>query len=254
MTKETKGNFKIMPALAPAKEASAILSAHTGAVRIERSELVHIKTPPRELSFTPVPHWELLDSVERSFGDNRIEVVKTDCAVMKDGLVLYAVMLLSTQKKDFQFALGIKTANDKTMKITFTAGVRVFVCDNGCFSGDSIIWDRKHSGLLTMGEVGPVVLKAIGKYGSLAERLKALKGEVITENDGKAMILDAYQQDIIPQKLITPVYQAWVEPPHQDFKRRTMWSLHNAFTEVFKALPSNQAMDRAVQLGNMFQI
>ena len=42
-------------------------------------------------------------------------------------------------------SLGLRTANNKTMSLSMIAGLRVFVCDNMAFSGETIILRRRHT-------------------------------------------------------------------------------------------------------------
>jgi hypothetical protein len=51
---------------------------------------------------------------------------------------LFGVMELETVGDGFRFAIGLRNANDKSMRLGLVVGVRIFVCDNlavwkGCY-------------------------------------------------------------------------------------------------------------------------
>ena len=70
----------------------------------------------------------------------------------------------------------------------------------------------------------------------------------------KAKILDAAVKGVMPLRLIPDVYGNYFEPKHEEFKERNAWSLHNAFTEAFKGLKPNVAMQSGIELGKLFNV
>ena len=70
------------------------------------------------------------------------------------------------ETQDGRAALGLRTANNKTMSIQLCAGLSVFVCDNLAFRGDMIALRRKHtSGLNLRVELAGAVLRFQGHFG-----------------------------------------------------------------------------------------
>jgi hypothetical protein len=51
-------------------------------------------------------------------------------------MTLFGVMDLEQGFDDARDSLGIRNANDKSMRLALTVGYRVFVCDNMAFHGD----------------------------------------------------------------------------------------------------------------------
>src|SRR5206468_11736825 len=71
---------------------------------------------------------------------------KETFAVQRDGARLFAVLDLSIESSEESCAaMGIRTANDRSMALEIAVGVKVFVCDNLAFSGDLIALRRKHT-------------------------------------------------------------------------------------------------------------
>ena len=56
---------------------------------------------------------------------------KDAASALSIGLALLPDAILSRD-----FSIGIRNANDKSMRLALTVGYRVFVCDNMAFNGD----------------------------------------------------------------------------------------------------------------------
>jgi hypothetical protein len=53
---------------------------------------------------------------------------------------------------------------------------------------------------------------------------------------------------LIEPRQFMKVSREWRKPQHEEFEPRNMWSLYNAFTEVYKGLQVHEVMDRHIQL------
>src|SRR2546421_4314107 len=58
---------------------------------------------------------------------------------------MFGIMELETQFEGCRFAIGIRNAHDKSMRLAMTVGYRVFVCENMTFNGDFQPVLAKHS-------------------------------------------------------------------------------------------------------------
>src|SRR5215831_10374902 len=119
------------------KQMSGVLIAHSGANLIGREELALIPTPKASYSHKPIPHIEIIESLEKVLTEVHLEVRRQEYAVSKDGLRMFGVLdLIKDLTEGTSVSIGIRNANDKTMSLGMTAGYRVFVCDNMAFSSD----------------------------------------------------------------------------------------------------------------------
>jgi hypothetical protein len=112
---------------------------------VSREELKMIPVPESTRTFKPVPHHEIVDSLVEALGFRYIGVVRDEYAVSPDGMKMFGVLDLETQFDGCRFAIGIRNANDKSMRLGLTVGLRVFVCDNLSFQGEFTPVLAKHS-------------------------------------------------------------------------------------------------------------
>ena len=249
--------------------ATATLCAHSGAIKVQRGELISIPTPPRTISFMPIPHNTLVELVETKLEAQGYEIQTSEFAIQDGkldgrplaGAKLFATFILKRCLDEFAFALGLRASNDKSMAIEMVAGARVFVCDNMALCGEAdLLWRKHTSGLdrFTLRQaVGNGVQKAIGRFGGFETGVNRLKAAFISDNEAKANIYDAVKTGVIPQNFLPKVGDAYFNPPHTEFEPRNMWSLHNSYTEVIKveyAAKPHLVIDTAQAVGAMFQL
>src|SRR5688572_3490583 len=122
---------------------SGRLIAHVGAEYIDREGLRLLETPQGTDTWQPIPHFELVTALEGQLRARGISIVRESFAVQK--AKLFGVLDTDYQvTEEGGAAVGIRTANDKSLALQLAIGYRVFVCDNMSFNGDLIAVKKKH--------------------------------------------------------------------------------------------------------------
>ena len=155
------------------------LLSHVDTDLVTREQLALVETPDATRSFKPVPHIELVDTLEQVLQLNHIAIRKEQFALRRDGATLFGVLQLAYQDTpDGMAALGLRTSNNRTMSIQICAGLSVFVCDNMVFRGDLIALNRKHTaGLHLRTEINHAILRFQDHFGRLTGEIANLKEE-----------------------------------------------------------------------------
>lgn len=212
------------------------LLLHKGATRISRNDLKKIEPPKGTSTWAPVKHSDLLSVVTNSLEKHKIEILKEDLSVQRNGMFFFGTLDLKMKhkEKDFTSALGLRSSNNKLIAIQMAVGARVFVCDNLAFSGDLIALNRKHTvGLPLEKEVDRAIVAFAEKFEEFSEQIKNFKKTEIKMIDAKEIIFDLFiEKRIMPLRFMDDVAKEYANPSFEDFKPRTMWSLQNAFTKV----------------------
>jgi len=232
----------------------AKLVSHVDTDLVSRAELRALPASEVTRTFKPVPHIELVDMLDIVLQQNQIRIEEERFALRRDGSVLFGVLQLAYgETPDDRAALGLRTANNKTMSIQLCAGLSVFVCDNLAFRGDMIALRRKHtSGLNLRVELAGAVLRFQEHFGRLAGEVEILKARAVPDLQAKALIHDAFAGGLMPVRFLPDVSRAYFEPDVAEFQPRTAWSLHNAFTGVAKAMPITTRLPAIQALGKFF--
>jgi Domain of unknown function (DUF932) len=233
---------------------NAQLTSHVDTDIVSRAELKALPAPEATATFKPIPHIELVDMLDLVLQQNQIRIEEERFALRRDGSVLFGVLQLAYgETDDGSAALGLRTANNKTMSIQICAGLHVTVCSNMAFRGDMIALRRKHtSGLNLRTELSGAVLRFQEHFGRLASEVELLKKQPLIDMEAKALIHDAFTGGLMPVRFLPEVSQAYFEPQLAEFEPRTAWSLHNAFTGAAKAMPITTRLPAIQALGKFF--
>jgi hypothetical protein len=233
------------------------LLAHVDSHKLTRNDLRLIPAPEGTDTFRPIAHAELVDSIHETLSFRHINVVKDEYAVSDDGMKLFGVMELETAMNGFRFALGLRNANNRSMRLGLVVGIKVFCCDNMAFYGDFqpvLAKHSKHFNLVNALAVGIDQMQR--NFKPMAEQVEAWRAAQIEDDDARSIIYRAFIEDQLdaPKHLAKVVHANYFNPQIEDFTPRTMWSLQNAFTGAFKQLEPIPMYRATASLGQFFQV
>jgi Domain of unknown function (DUF932) len=219
-------------------ETSTLL-AHCGARKLSRQELKAIPTPEGTATHRPVPHFDIVEALAETLGFRHIAVVRDEYAVSSDGMKLFGVLDLETSFDGCRFSIGVRNANDKSMRLALTVGYRVFVCDNMAFHGDFTPVLAKHSKRFSLVDALSIGVDRMQRnFEPMWRQIEAWKAKQLSDAEARLVIYRAFIEEKLdaPKYLARKVHELYFNPAFEDFAPRTMWSLSNAFTSAFKEL------------------
>jgi hypothetical protein len=231
------------------------LMAHTGTELVTRDQLAEILPPEPTATHKPIAHSLLVNSIIESLSFRHINVVKEQYAISPDGMKLFGCLDLETLGDGFRFALGLRNANDRSMRLGLVVGVRILVCDNMAFSGDFEPVLAKHSKHFNLNDALAIGMESMQRnFKPMADQIQNWRGAQITDAEAKAVIYRAFIEDELeaPKHLARAVHREYFEPAHEEFAPRTKYSLQNAFTSSFKLLEPIPLFKATASLGEFF--
>lgn len=217
--------------------ASAQLIAHCGTHKISREDLALIQAPAATRTHQPVAHIDVVKAVIETLGFRKIAVVRDEYAVDKTGMKMFGVLDLEEEFFGCRFSIGLRNANDKSMRLALTIGYRVFVCDNLAFRGDFTPVLAKHSASMNLIDVVSIgVDKMQRNFTPLKEQVELWQKFGITDDQAKLAIYNAFVSGEIKasSRLLPHVHKFYFEDDR--FPPGTFWRLSNAFTSALKEL------------------
>jgi hypothetical protein len=234
------------------------LTLHSGGKLVSRGDLSVVATPPATKTHYPVPHIHVLDAVERALlSSGKCEVTAQQHALANDDQRYFGILQLRSTDADYAdraLCVGVRNSHDKSFASEIVLGTRVFVCDNLSFSGE-VRLARKHTRHI-FGDLTRLAAKAVGTLGDHRIkqdlRINAYKAAEIDDRDCAHLLIGAMEAKAIPNQQISAVLEYWRRPTHEEFAPRTMWSLFNDFTEVYKASPLETVSKRSQILHGVF--
>src|SRR5882724_5272250 len=228
------------------------LVAHCGTNKLVREQLKAIPAPDATETYQPLAHHDIVEALLETLAFRHISVVRDEYAVSDDGMKMFGVLDLETTFEGCRFSIGIRNANDKSMRLAMTVGYRVFVCDNMAFHGDFtpvLAKHTKHFSLIDAVSVG--VDRMQRNFDPMRQQITTWKESLICEDEAKLVIYQAFVEEALeaPKHLARRVHDLYFNPQFEEFAPRTRWSLTNAFTSAFKELDPIPQFKATAKLG-----
>ncbi len=225
--------------------------------KLTRDDLIQILPPESTDTFKPIAHAELVRSIVEGLSYRHINVVTDEYAVTTDGMKLFGVMDLETTFEGCRFSLGLRNANDKSMRLSLTVGYRVFVCSNMAFHGDFTPVLAKHSKHFNLMDAIDIGLGRMQRnFEPMQKQVEGWQQSQISDDQAKLVIYRAFIGDELdaPKHLAKEVHRLYFDPQYPEFAPRTFWSLSNAFTSAFKLLDPVPQFKATAELGEFLAI
>jgi len=105
-------------------EPAPVLLSQTG--KLTRQELALVPTPVGTATHKVIPHHEGVNALVDTLSLRHIAPVREEYAVSKDGMKMFGIMELETTFQGCRFALGLRNAHDKSMRLAMTCGYRLW--------------------------------------------------------------------------------------------------------------------------------
>jgi hypothetical protein len=165
---------------------------------------------------------------------------------------MFGVMDLEYGVTGVRFSIGIRNANDRSMRLAMCVGYRVLVCSNMAFHGDFTPVLAKHSKHFSLVDAVSIGVDRMQRnFEPLAQHIELVRQTPVTDEAAKLVIYRAFVEGELqaPRHLAPVVHDCYFHPANEEFQPRTVWSLSNAFTSAFKELDAIPQFRATARLG-----
>jgi len=112
-----------------------------------KSILLGAEIPQETKTYKPVAHRQLIDLTLESIHSAGFELESERYSAARDGNVANGrYTIKNVADNEMQLQIGWQNSYDKTMSLKFAIGTHIFICQNGCVSGDYGAFKKKHQG------------------------------------------------------------------------------------------------------------
>ena len=200
---------------------------------VNRNELALVPTPQPTETWHPVPHVQVVDSVERIIRKHGWRIREEQYGLARNDLKLFGVMTLEhSVNAEWTRAIGIRNSHDKSLCVGITAGVNVLVCSNLAFGGTTVL-QRRHTSRIDLNVMVEEAMTCLeDNYLNLEYSLDRLRDLCLTHDQARSILVQAAEANAIPSCDILPIFQEFKTPRHEDFNAPSGWTLLNACTEI----------------------
>ena len=225
-----------MPVLEQKRRCNLML--HCGASAVDRVEVARVSTPRPTVTWTPIPHVTLIETVENALRSTGLKIGNQVHSLNQGGARYFGLTEVHgpDDARDYALVLGLRNSHDKSFPVGLVAGASVFVCDNLSFSGE-VRLTRKHTVHLQR-DLPQLVGRGVGQlmqlWGHQGQRIDAYKNYRLRDKAAHDLVIRAVDVGAATNRMIPSVIKEWREPSYPEFEDRSAWSLFNAFKEILK--------------------
>ena len=236
------------------------LVGHTKGSRfITKDELSLLEVPAKTESYTPVPHNQLVETIEMISKDmlSGYSLVKSQYLIAREGQRLFAVVVFGREgDSELGLTVGFRNSYDKSMAIGIAIGANVFVCDNLAFTGDITIL-KKHT-LNVWKNLEDATISTLYRsqktFNLMAEDFERMKAWPLSDEEAFRNVGLLYGKGLLTPRQLPVVKREWMQPSCPEFEERTMWSFYNACTEALKSCPPMVVMEKHVACHSLLSL
>jgi len=210
----------------------------------------------------PINHGILARAVVATAEDGGLVVERADWATSSNDQDLFGAIVFGRTgaarrrggrlPKGMSLAMALRHSNAGRYAVTFGFGARVAVCTNGMFVGEHVV-SRKHTKDL---RVESLVNEGFAHFhervAEIGEQTRRLGAKRLDDASADRLLVEAGRRRVLPWSQLGKVEKEWREPSFPAFRRRTAWSLYNAFTHVAKTRSPARQLSALRALRDLF--
>lgn len=205
-----------------------------GSNSVTEAEIMDVPAVPYTKTFNPIHHGEVIRAVKEGISAVGMNIVKSEYVLAQNGMRMFGVYDLDFGTNELSWSIGIRNSMNKSMSLGITAGTRVFVCENLCFSGEFLAFKRHTSGL-DIDELAFLAYRSMRKMIPMLRSFQTwhegLKQYELSEQASKILLVEIMTNSVFPASKFNrfnELYFGGVYSP-------TLWGLHEAVTDTLKS-------------------
>lgn len=222
-----------------------------------KATLIATPLPQQTRTYKPVSHEQLIDLTLESIHQAGFKLSREFYTSAREGNIANGRFTIqNVADTEMQLQIGWQNSYDKTMTLKFAIGTRIFICENGCVSGDFGAFKKKHVGEIQT-FAPATIIEYIKKSGEAFKRIQserdAMKQIEITpraqaELIGRMIIeekfIESTQLNIIRKELKAPTF---------DYNcPNSLWELYNYTTFAMKEVHPSLWMQNHIDAHKFF--
>lgn len=198
-----------------------------------------VPVPQQTKTYKPVSNSQLIDLTLEGIHGAGFNLDQETYLLASDGQVATGKFTLSNvQDSEMQIQIAWQNSYNRMVSLKFAIGVRVFVCENGCVSGDMGTFKKKHQG--TIQEFTPTAISEYIKSAGDAFREMQIQRELMKQIDlnkrqqGELLGRMVFEEEIISTMQLNIIRKELAKPSFDYGVQDTLWDIYQHTTHAMK--------------------
>jgi hypothetical protein len=229
------------------------LLMHQGGDYCSLDDLRTIPLPKETRTYKPVSHYDLAVNLGEVSGGllRGYQLDKAQYGLAREGNQMFGIHTYRNGiSSSMGLSIGFRNSYDKSMSVGIAIGASVFVCDNLALTGEIAIM-RKHTANV-WNDLEELTITTIYRsqhnFSKIVEDAETMAERYLSNDNAFRLLGLLYGNDVISPRQIPVVKREWLNPSHDEFEDRNVWSFYNACTEALKSTPPNKIMEKHISL------
>ena len=229
------------------------LLMHQGGDYCSLDDLRTIPLPKETRTYKPVSHYDLAVNLGEVSGGllRGYQLDKAQYGLAREGNQMFGIHSYRNGiSSSMGLSIGFRNSYDKSMSVGIAIGASVFVCDNLALTGEIAIM-RKHTANV-WSDLEELTITTIYRsqhnFSKIVEDAETMAERYLSNDNAFRLLGLLYGNDVISPRQIPSVKREWLNPSHDEFEDRNVWSFYNACTEALKSTPPNKIMEKHISL------
>jgi hypothetical protein len=219
--------------------------------------LINAELPQQTRTYKPISHQQLMDLTLESIYQAGFELDNETYSGARDGQIgngKYTIK--NVADSEMQLQIGWQNSYDKSLSLKFAIGTRIFICQNGCVSGDFGAFRKKHVG--SVQEFTPsAITEYIKRSGDVFQQMQrdreGMKQIEMTKRTSAEIIGRMFLEEEIIQSTQLNIIKREIDNPSFDYGASgSMWELYNHTTLAMKELHPSLWMNNHMKAHSFF--
>lgn len=208
---------------------------------IELADVAAAQTPEPTDRWQPIPHVRLIEHLHNAIDENpNLEIVNESHTLARYGLRYFGLFQIRGLSRrhgdDVGTVFGLRNSHDRSCRAGIMAGDAPFACTNMIFNNE-IVLGRRHTTHIER-DLPNLIARAVGQlcelWGKQDDRIDVYREVEIDDRVAHDLIVRGFRHGACSKTQIADIAEQWHSPEHEEFSGRTLWSLQNAFTNVYR--------------------
>jgi hypothetical protein len=224
---------------------------------VAKNILLNAEIPQQTKTYKPISHEQLIDLTLNSIQSAGFELGTELYSSARNGNVAngrYTIKNVADREMELQ--IGWQNSYDRSMSLKFAIGTRIFICQNGCVSGDYGAFRKIHKGNVqefTPGAITEYIKSAGDGFRKLQEERDAMKQIELTRRT-KAELIGRMllEEQFITSTQLNIIGRELDNPTHDYGAPDSLWELYNYATFSMKETHPSYWMQHHQQAHSFF--
>lgn len=213
--------------------------------------------PKQTRTYKPISHEQLVDLTLNSIQGAGFQLDKELYTWGNSGNIATGRYTINNvTDNEMQLQIGWQNSYDKSLSLKFAIGTRIFICSNGCVSGDYGAFRKKHVG--TVQEFTPTAItEYIKQAGEGFSRIQKERDSMKQIEANKRVCAELVGRLFLEEKIINSfqlnIIAKEMEAPSFDYNcSGSMWELYNHVTHSLKESSPRSNMSDHIKVHSFF--